>query len=853
MRDRVARLRLWLAGSAILLMAVIVAYIGYGRFVSHLRHLRLPLPPGVNIVREAGGWTYSRANGSKTLYTIHAAGFEQGKNGKTALHHVSVVLFGKNGDRNDHVSGQDFEYDEKNGVLRALGLVHIDLQSAAAAKAVGQGGQASTVEGPDGEESLAPDVMHVTTSGLVYLEKLGIAATSEDVDVQSGDMKGHARGADYSSDSGMLMLHSAVSMAGTSGGHAVRITAGQAQFDQRAQEARLTSAKYESEGRSVAAEHAVLHRRADGKLGKVDADGNVTLADEGGKAVAARAELQMNAAGQPASALLSGGVTYAADEPLRQIRGTANEARVSFASTGGEEADHAVFTGAVHAVERIRPAQITDGWNSRELTAAKLETWMAAGAAGRMQLRNAEATGGARLISVDEVRAKKADGPVRTEVAADQLKAVMSLNGPGVSLDRLIGSGHTSLLQVSGNGVEQTSRGDTLDARFRPVNGTLAAKSRGAGTSPIAQTLSSAVQQGHVTMERRVPARPDAAKKLLPEELQRAVADRAAYDGTKDQLLLSGTVRMSDAGSAMWAEQVLMDRTTGDAHASGPVKVDYVADASTAKQAGEPLRVMAERADVDGANSSATFYGSPVRVWQSGNQVQAPEVQVERVTKRLIARGSGKTGWSGVANGAPVRTILVSAAENGNDVQQTGAAQARCGVDKAAPGDAGNAKGTTSSVVRIASGGLVYSGVLQQVEFTGGVRADTPDATVRAAQATAYLAEDRGAKKSSLPSFEGGLNRIAARGQVDLTRPGTHVSGDRLVYEAADRTFLLSGGDGEPAKTMDARGTTTAAAFRFNACDDTLEALGESPGAPTQRVKTDAVASSAGKRDKAGR
>jgi lipopolysaccharide export system protein LptA len=354
-------------------------------------------------------------------------------------------------------------------------------------------------------------------------------------------------------------------------------------------------------------------------------------------------------------------------------------------------------------------------------------------------------------------------------------------------------------------------------------------------------------------MARRVPAHADAAKKAVPEDLKRAVADRAAYDGTKDQLLLSGAVRMSDAGSAMWAEQVTMDRATGDAHASGPVKVDYVADAGAAKQGGEPMHVMAERADVDGANNSATFYGSPVRVWQSGNQVQAPEVQVERVTKRLIARGSGKTGWSGTANGAPVRTILVSATDSGSGVPQTGAAQARCGVGKAAPGNAGNAKETTSNVVRIASGGLVYSGVLQQVEFTGGVRADTPDATVRAAQATAYLAEDRGAKKSSLPSFEGGLNRIAARGQVDLTRTGTHVSGDRMVYEAGNRTFLLSGGEGEPAKAMDARGTTTAAAFRFSACDDTLEALGESPGAPTQRVKTDAVASAAGKRDKAGR
>src|SRR3569623_3609551 len=101
MGDRVARLRFWLAGSAFLLIAVIVGFIGYGRYRLHFGKMKLPLPPGVNIAREAGGWTYSRANGSRTLYTVHAAGFQQGRDGKTALHEVSMVLFGKNGDRHD--------------------------------------------------------------------------------------------------------------------------------------------------------------------------------------------------------------------------------------------------------------------------------------------------------------------------------------------------------------------------------------------------------------------------------------------------------------------------------------------------------------------------------------------------------------------------------------------------------------------------------------------------------------------------------------------------------------------------------------------------------------------------------
>jgi lipopolysaccharide export system protein LptA len=89
------------------------------------------------------------------------------------------------------------------------GLVHIDLQ---AADMAGK---------PQRRERQRLKVLHVTTSGLVYLEKLGVAATNEYIEFQSGGMTGHATGADYASDSGLLMLHSAVSMNGVAGGRPV--------------------------------------------------------------------------------------------------------------------------------------------------------------------------------------------------------------------------------------------------------------------------------------------------------------------------------------------------------------------------------------------------------------------------------------------------------------------------------------------------------------------------------------------------------------------------------------------------------------------------------------------------------
>src|SRR5438105_3054390 len=234
MRDRVASLRQWVLGGGILLLVVIAAFVTYARLRSRFHHIKLPGKLGVNVVREAGGWTLSRSKGSKTLYTIHAAKLDQGRNGKSALHDVSITVYGANSDRRDRIYGQEFEYDEKDGVVRALGQVHIDLQGAALSP---NGTQAApSIPAPSGdadEEAAGSKVIHVTTRGLVYLEKLGVAATSEYIEFRAGGMTGHATGADYSSDSGVLSLHSAVNVTGTSQGRPMQLTAATAQFDQR--------------------------------------------------------------------------------------------------------------------------------------------------------------------------------------------------------------------------------------------------------------------------------------------------------------------------------------------------------------------------------------------------------------------------------------------------------------------------------------------------------------------------------------------------------------------------------------------------------------------------------------------
>jgi len=871
MRNRVERLKIWLLGSAGFLVLVIIAFLGTARYLSHL-HVKIPIKLGADVKVDSTGVNLCDTVGPKTVYCIHAARELEHTDNKIALHDVSIALYGKNGDRNDRIYGDEFEYDQNAGVVRAIGVVHLDLQAAQPA-------------GPAQAAASGAKVLHATTSGLVYLEKLGVAATSEYIEFQSGAMSGHATGADYSSDTGVLMLHSAVSMSGMAGKRAVQVTAATADLDNRNQEAILTRAKYVSQGQTVETQRATLHTRPDGTLSRVEAEGDVTAEANGATMVAQRADVQLNAKGQPQSALLTGGVRYSNDQPLRQLRGEAQEAMIAFDAQARPQPEDALFSGAVHMTERSRATEaVREPWSTRDLTAAKVEARLSSSSAGKAQLRDVEATGSAHLTVANNDSLARTRGQGTTELSADDLKAHLMPASDArrpLRLDTVAGRGHTLLRQTRADGIEQTSAGDTLDAKFRawssagaasstaktrPAGAAVAGPSRsGAGSLQGGEGLDelwSALQQGHVSMMRRVPAKSGVKTGNAQEDVQRASAERAAYDGDLDRITLTGGVQVSDAAGVLWAGQVALDRATGDAHAVGAVKLNYLgqnSDRTSGSHAAsaEPTHILAERADLVHATSVAIFYGRPVRLWQGGSQVQAPVIELSRAQKRLTARGEASTGGSAAAQ---VHTVLMSAGSGSSGAAKVGASRsgsgtqgcedrstAKAGAGKPAEG-AAEAAAQTSSLVRIASGGLIYSRDLRQAEFTGGVRAQTVDGTIRASEATVYLQQAAETAPSSageaVPSLAGDVERVVAAGHVELDKPGLRATGERLVYTANDRIALLTGDSNAPPRAVGAQGTTTGAALRFNSCDDSIEVL----GTLGQPVRTDARAGNDGEK-----
>jgi lipopolysaccharide export system protein LptA len=871
MNVSIERLRFWLLAGAGLLVIVIAGFLGYAHYRAH-RFLRdLPQKLGVDVRRETNGYTYSQSVQGRTIYTIHAAKAVERGDGKVTLHDVGIVLYGRKQDRADRIYGQEFEYDQKNEIIRAVGEVHIDLQAPEAANANAKMDYAAGKDlrgGPAGggvpgeRESKDDRLIHVTTSGLVFLRKLGVAATDKDIEFASGGMTGHAVGADYTADTGVVVLHTAVKVNGLQHDRPVVLTASHAVLDRPGQTVVLSQAKYlavgdggnggGAEGRTAEAQHVVVHLRSDGSAERLEADGDVTLTGAAGESVKApRGEMVLNAQNQPQSAVMSGGVKYKALEALRQAQGEAGEGRAAFDKKGHPE--HVVMTGAVHLQERVRASDASgEPWSERELNATRAELALAADAAGKAQLRDAKAMGDARLTVVNTAAKGGAKGGMNTSaLAGDVLTAHFVRVGNKDHIAEVRGDGHTVMRRVSATGVVNTGSGDSLVAHFRPVT---AGVGRGSGGSSRAKQgrkdelggggadeVSDAVEQGHVVMT-QLPAR-KAGDAAAPLE-ERATAERVVFDGELERTMLTGNVQVSNGTSVLWADRVAMEQQTGDASADGSVKASY----GQAGSAEEPVHVLAARAELKHDSQIATFYGAagrPARLWQGASQVDAPVLQFEQKQRRLLAHGDGQ--------GAPlaVHTVLVNGGSSGSGPK------AEVARTKAAPGKL--IIGGKADVVQVASRELVYSDEARKAEFTGGVQVESRDGSMRGQQIVVYLQpaaagkglSPNGAKADGMRTnpvsgaggsgfMAGSVERMVVTGRIEMEQPGRRATGEQLVYTASDGLFVLTGAPTVLPKVVDdQRGTVTGTSLRFHSGDDNVLVSNGGENGAGQRVRTE--------------
>ena len=824
MRVTAKRLRRWVIGAAVLLLAIVTGFFFYGRY--RFRHLTRDLPArlGVNIQQTATGFSYSQSSQGHTLFTLKASKEFQMKSGHVLLHNVDITLYGPPGSgRTDHIFGSDFDYDQSQGIAISRGQVQIQLESLSGSGAKqGSAGAAAMGSGPD--------TIQLQTSGLTFVQKTGEASTAQAVHFELPRATGSAVGAEYNSKTGVLVLDSLVHITTNSKGKTATIGATRATLERTEMQALLSGATLDYETEHARADQATVDLRKDGTAERIDAKGHVRIStNQGATAESATAVIELNGKSQPLQADLGGGVTFAQAKTGAQMQGSADAGTLVFVTAaragGATELRRAEFRRNVRFTEQTAGnTGNTAGPTSRELTAQTVDVEFAsAPARRRVEARKVVAEGNP-VMTMRQATAHGAHAGLEqtTRISGDELVATL---GAGSVLREMDGTGHTQIENVSSDGARESSEGDVLRATFGQKTPKESGRSSSGGKrkaqGPRMQTvLQTATQDGHVVLT-EIPAKHPSSSagessgtRSAAAEPLTAWADHAEYHATDQVLSLTGHPRMREGETMqMSAEQIAYHRETQDAEASGNVKATYTQPAQGGGRGAAvpgmggagPVHVIAERVAMHHATGQAVFQGTAqerARMWQGANSLLAPTIEVDRSKDALKAWGNG--------GGPEVLANFTSAMGAKHE----------------------------SSLVSIESQRLDYSDTNRQADFEGEVTAQHGAEAIHADDAVVTLKPEE-KTTGAAPGAEAGkrgseIEKMVAMGHVVVTQPGRRGEGAKLVYTADDGKYVLTGTpEAQPRLTDRVHGTTTGAALIFNSQNDSVEVSGGKSSAVT--------------------
>jgi lipopolysaccharide export system protein LptA len=751
----ISRLRLWLATAAILLAVVVAGFYFYGRMRVRRAIGEVPKNLGVNIQQSTHGFTLSKSEGGHTLFTIHASRAVQYKEGGRAeLRDVNIIVYGRQSNRYDQIYGSDFEYDPRTGDVTAKGEVHIDLEGNA--------------EGPLNPDQAPPpelkNPIHVKTSGLRFNAKTGLASTQERIEFRVPQASGSAVGADYDSKAATLTLESDIQVHSTDES-ATNITARRGIITKGPNRAVLNGVQVARNNGSFAANELTVYLRDDNTIERMLAAGDVR-ADSKGKAAmdvrAPRAEVLITGKNELRSAVFSGGVVLNSTGQ-QTLQGTAGKVTVNFSPQHRP--------GKIVASEGVKLLQQPGGSSPAhpaEIAASTIDFVIRNG----RTLEQAVTSGEAQITVLPLAGASGLDA-ARTVATAGKFEARFNRFN---RIEHLTGAPSAKLVSSAAGQADKTSTSDRLDVTFNSAGG-----------------VASFLQDGHFHYSEPLGAGERAAW-----------AEHARYTPADQELVLTGSPRVVDGGITTTAETIRLDRRSGDALADGDVKSTYSElkpqPGGALLASSDPIHVTAP--GMHSVRSSKTaIYSGGARLWQGSSVVEAPVIEFNRVSRKLVARGERKLATPAVT------TSFVQQDKNG----------------KMTP-------------VNVRAALLTYTDPQRQARFEGGVVVRGADATVTADRVDVFV-QARG--QTAAPASQAApsqVEKIVAEGNVVIQEPTRRATGERLVYTASEGKFVMAGG---PPSIFDAeRGKITGGSLTFFNRDDRVlvESSNSSPTVTQTRV-----------------
>jgi len=880
MKASVERLRWLLAGAAVLLLVVLVGFLSYGRYKAAKTWQNLMKHAGVHITHETDGFTYSQSLQGRTAFTLHAAKAIQHEDDKWSLHDVVVTLYSKTTTGVDHIYASDLEYDNKTGVAAVVGEVNMDLQAPGALAAGGAHLQHPAVGTPVAEKPAVggnakkatgdnDHIIHVRTSGLVYVRKLGVAATDQQVEFHYAGMQCVAKGAEFDSGESFLHLLANVVLTGDVNGSPMTVHAVKADLDRQSNTVALVQPVAESQGRTAKAASALIHLRNDGSVERGDASGGVAV-DAGTRHITAAAFAgTFNTASLPQTSKLTGGVVVTDTDAARPLRAQASEMDATFNALGNPVSVLAIDGAQVAFTDRKpgTPDLAREIRGDRVLSTFKPEVRAGARKAiSRVSeihaMGSAMVRGDSLVTAADSHGAAHAPELKSTQMSGDDLRAEFDPGAQSSELKQVFGVGRTRLEQDAPGGAKQTSSADSTEIEFARRPGSTGGQS-GSGLDDSLQ-ISSATQSGHVLIHSRAVVKAGAS---APEPDSDASATRAVYEGATQKLTLTGAARFTQGETTLTATSITLDQPTGDADAVGSVLATMAsapgtgAAKTTASGAAKPMaatamtHVSADRAHLIHAAQTAEFRSTdahPAKLWQGASQVQAATLLFDQKRRSLVARPA-------VAGGLVHAVFASDSQVSGKDLQASGKGVTANCVDKHAAGTGSSA----GQVVGVSSWAMDYDDIAREATFTGGVRVDGTRGQARSQRGVVFLNPAKaagsvaGASKpvatgsdAGQPTpFGGSVREIVLLGDVWISQPGRTGTGEQLVYTAADAGYVFTGTPAKPPRMVDAQqGNVTGATLVFHssscASDSTIVVTGApaaavSSKAPHGRVRTE--------------
>jgi lipopolysaccharide export system protein LptA len=658
----------------------------------------------------------------------------------------------------------------------------------------------------------------------VFNQKTGKATCNGEVDFQYSKSTGKSLGAQYFSKTGQLILESQVVLTTQMQNHSAVVHASHATYDRESLQVHLVRPRYVSSGprgdQHGSAGTATVFLRLDGSAQRMDAQGSVEIASAAGTGVRSSSmRVDLDETNQPQQAHFFGGVELTQNQPTQQTVGTGRDAVIDFDGNGRANLvtldGDVVFRQQIEADKNDLHRTLAASHLVLHLKPAQMRQKNAKGQSSQRQLQQAEASGGAVFTSQNMVEGHPAQ---ETSLAAQNMKATFA---PGNEMRHLDGLGQTRIRVVALNGDIDTTTGDALSIDFVTGVPNVAAAGQRGPDSSNAQSIRRAVQTGNVALQQISANKTSASTGGDAAQNSTATAARAEYDGATDMLTLTGTPIFRDGSLELTADRLAVERAGGNMLATGSVQTTVRASKQTGPggllSGALATHVIARDARVLHDSQTVIFSGQ-ARLWQGGDSVEAPVIELSKKMQTLTAYGEQScnqcvhTTFLGQSAGS-VPSERSSAGKSGEFADgdtRRAPSTFRVVSQRLLYSDAERKATFSDHVEAISSSGDVFAGMVEVFLTPANVHAQS-----RSGIATAEKADKTSARSNNSP--QSSVERIVATGHVIVEQPGRRGTGTRLAYSASDERFVLTGDAAHPPRVVDSiQGAVTGDVLTFS-------------------------------------